>query len=232
MLNRREFGLLLGLGMAERLLAQVAPVKPDVIEASYQKYLAIHGISVDSFSYERKELVLEKKTLSLNPDRFCFMNFKVNSKHNRFSILNKNGKTELASYASHGIYSGNSTAFDFSNSLDTFKSSVGIFVSGNHYVGHFGPSIVLHGISPTNDQVLARNIVIHGANYCSPDHIEKHGFLGRSLGCIALPKDKMISTYQILKPGTLIFTSSLPVKPTIEPLQPPTPEEIAENLIK
>ena len=229
--------------MAERLWAQVVPLPTtlpllpvpaitDAIEASYQKYLAIHGVSVETFSFERKELVLEKKTLPLNPDRFCFMNFKLNSKHKRFSIVNKNAKTELSSYASHGIYTGNNTAFDFSNSVDTFKSSVGIFVSGTHYIGHFGPSIALHGISPTNDQVLARNIVIHGADYCSPEHIEKYGFLGRSLGCIALPKDKMISTFQILKPGTLIFTSSLPVNPKIETLQPPTPDEIVENLIK
>lgn len=105
-----------------------------------------------------------------------------------------------------------------------------MFITGTHYIGNFGPSIILHGISPTNSKSYDRNIVIHGADYCHPDHITKHGFLGRSLGCIALPKKEMITTYQMLKPGTLIFTSYDTKKPS-EKIKPPTSDEILENRI-
>lgn len=212
MLNRREFGkklsVLMGLGFfrnfetesimstrLEVLLGHFGSTrkKKDFLTANYQHYFALYGVSSNDFSFDKQELVLTKITLRLNPNRFCLMNFNLNSQQKRFKIINTNTKIELSSLASHGINSGNNSTFSFSNALSSFKSSLGIYVTGTHYVGRFGPSIILHGVSSTNDRVFDRSIVLHGANYCGNDHIKKYGFLGRSLGCIALPKKQMIA---------------------------------------
>lgn len=90
--------------------------------------------------------------------------------------------------------------------------------------------INLHGVSASNDLSFDRRIVIHGADYCSTQHIDKYGFLGRSLDCMALPKDKMITLHQTLRPGTLIFTR-YESPPSPQNLTLPTPEERIENKI-
>lgn len=227
MFSRREFTLLfLSMGFSNRLWATA-----DAIALNYTKYQKDLGVSDSGFSFENRALALPNKILKLNDQHFCVMNFKSPSWQERFSIVNKNADVELSSIASHGINTGNSLSWDFSNLLGSFKSSPGIYVTGAHYIGRFGPSILLHGVSATNSNVAKRSIVLHGANYCNQKHIDTHGFLGRSLGCIALTKTNMIRTFQILKPGTMIFTESTayPTKPEI--LMPATREEIEENKI-
>jgi hypothetical protein len=99
------------------------------------------------------------------------------------------------------------------------------------YIGHFGPTLNLHGVSASNSIAYDRRIVMHGANFCSRDHISKYGFLGRSLGCIALPKKHMITVYKTLTPGTIVIAKQDMRKKITEPLIPPTPEEKTENRI-
>jgi len=72
---------------------------------------------------------------------------------------------------------------------------------------------------------------MHGAHYCSQTHIDSYGFLGRSLGCIALPKNNMITAYQSLKPGTIVIAKMDTRRKMTEALRPPTPDEKIENRI-
>lgn len=236
LLSRREFTkFLLGLGFSQKLLAEsplpIIANSTDTLPYTYRKFSSQYGISDSSFSFEEKTLTLKNGILRLNETHFCLVDFKMNSTQKRFSIVAKNSQPALSCFASHGVNSGNTTAFAFSNTLNSFQSSLGIFVTGAHYVGQFGPSIILHGVSPSNDQALKRNVVIHGAHYCSSRHIEKYGFLGRSLGCIALPKSDMLTAYQTLKPGTLVFAQGVVPNKTSETLAAPTPEEQIENRI-
>jgi hypothetical protein len=56
-----------------------------------------------------------------------------------------------------------------------------------------------------NDQIANRSIVIHGAPYVSDDFINKNGYLGRSLGCPAVPQNQSESIINLIKGGSCLF---------------------------
>mgnify|MGYP006077459325 CR=1 FL=1 len=230
-LNRREFTLLMSLGFAQVLTGAPPPEtnQPDYLTSQYNKYARRYGITDKKFSFNDKIFEFKKKQYAINTERFCFVNYDYPAAKQRFFIFNKDATVQLSSLASHGINTGNETSCLFSNTDSSYQSSLGIYVTGTPYVGNFGPSINLHGLSYGNNLAFDRRIVIHGADYCSTDHIAKYGFLGRSLGCIALSKKNMISAYQILTPGTIVIAKQDTKKTLTEALIPPTQEEKTEN---
>lgn len=234
-LSRRDFNILLGVTLAQWLtpmLPAAAEIDDDdFLLRHYANYEKKYPITDPLFSLPNKTFQFDGKTVLLNTERFCFVNYDSHSQRKRFFIFNHDSTTELSSLVSHGITTGNNTAHLFSNTKDSNQSSLGIYVTGSHYLGDFGPAINLHGICDTNNKAYSRRIVMHGANYCGPEHVKKYGFLGRSLGCIALPKKNMITAYQVLEPGTLVITKMDISKKMTEPLVPPTIEERMENRI-
>ncbi|GEM_PF-3297874 len=227
-LSRREFALLFSLGLVKTVYASRETTS---LDQYYAKYVRKYGISNSNFSFSRKSFKFESKTTFINTERFCLVNYDLTSDRERLHIINTDSNIELSSFASHGVNTGNTDSCLFSNTEDSYQSSLGIYVTGNHYVGHFGPSINLHGVSSSNDRSFPRRIVMHGAHYCSQAHIDKYGFLGRSLGCIALPKNNMITVYQSLKPGTILIAKMDVRKKLTKALIPPTPDEKIENRI-
>lgn len=227
-LNRREFAFLVGLGLFKTVYAAS---ETNSLASLYAKHVKKYGISNPGFSFSKKTFTFENKTTVLNTERFCLLNYDLTSDKERFQIINADSHIELSSLASHGVNTGNHISCLFSNKDESYQSSLGIYVTGTHYVGHFGPSLNLHGVSPSNDKSFSRRIVMHGAHYCSPAHIDRYGFLGRSLGCIALPKNNMITAYQSLKPGTIVIAKMDARKKMTEALRPPTPDEKIENRI-
>lgn len=128
------------------------------------------------------------------------------------------GKLLCNTYVAHGKNSGELYANFFDNTAGTFKSSLGMYVTGDVYTGSHGLSLRLKGIEKgINDQAEARGIVLHGADYVSEDFIACNGRLGRSLGCPAIPIGIADSLIQLIKGGSLLFiyhpsysTTSLP----------------------
>ena len=87
----------------------------------------------------------------------------------------------------HGQGSGDNLANVFSNLPDTHASSLGLFLTGDTYVGRNGYSLRLTGLDKGfNHRAGERAIVMHGAPYVSEDFVKKNGRLGRSWGCPAL----------------------------------------------
>ncbi|HYD48672.1 MAG TPA: murein L,D-transpeptidase catalytic domain family protein, partial [Terriglobales bacterium] len=87
----------------------------------------------------------------------------------------------------HGINSGASLPTAFSDRPDSRMSSLGLFRTGETYVGKHGLSLRLDGLEPGfNERARERAIVMHGAPYVSPQAIAKLDFLGRSWGCPAV----------------------------------------------
>jgi hypothetical protein len=110
------------------------------------------------------------------------------------------------SLVAHGKNTGELFATDFSNTHSSYKSSLGFFRTAETYSGKHGLSLRIDGIEPgINDNARERAIVIHSADYVSESFIAKHGRLGRSLGCPALPVENYAAVIHSIKEGCLLF---------------------------
>ena len=106
----------------------------------------------------------------------------------------------------HGQGSGDNLATRFSNEQDTHQSSLGLFVTGDTYVGQNGYSLRLNGLDQgVNDRALERSIVMHGAPYVSAEFARTHGRIGRSWGCPALRDAVARKVIDRVKGGGLLF---------------------------
>jgi hypothetical protein len=86
------------------------------------------------------------------------------------------------------------------------KSSLGFYTTGTTYNGEHGYSLKLQGCERgINDAAYQRAIVIHGADYVSNDIVQAQGFLGRSLGCPAVPINVNKKLIDLIKGGTCLF---------------------------
>lgn len=109
-------------------------------------------------------------------------------------------------YVAHGQGSGEEFAETFSNEPESFKSSLGFYVTQTTYYGHNGLSLRLNGVdSGYNDQALKRKIVLHGSSYVSDQYMQDFGALGTSLGCPALPAAVSSRIIHAVKNGSCLF---------------------------
>jgi L,D-transpeptidase-like protein len=106
----------------------------------------------------------------------------------------------------HGEGSGGNLATRFSNEHDTHQSSLGLFLTGDTYVGLNGYSLRLTGLDKgVNDRALERSIVMHGAPYVTQAFARTHGRIGRSWGCPALRDAIARNVIDRVKGGGLLF---------------------------
>lgn len=105
----------------------------------------------------------------------------------------------------HGKGSGDALATAFSNRDGSHMSSLGLFLTGDTYIGSNGYSLRLQGLdSGVNDHAYDRAIVMHGAKYVSAA-IAKTGRLGRSWGCPAVDVHIARALIDTIKSGTVLF---------------------------
>lgn len=126
----------------------------------------------------------------------------------RFSVIDlKEKKLLYYTYVSHGKNSGKVIATKFSNAPNSFQSSLGFFVTDTKpYFGSFGYSLRLKGLeNHFNSNAYDRAIVIHGADYASKKYIDQMGFLGRTLGCPAIPVELSKEVIDLLSDNSIIF---------------------------
>jgi hypothetical protein len=106
----------------------------------------------------------------------------------------------------HGRNSGDNLPDSFSDDPSSHKSSLGLFVTGEPYIGHHGYSLRLDGLEKGfNDKAASREIVVHAANYVSAQFAEVHGRLGRSWGCFAVNPTVAKPIINTIKDGSLLF---------------------------
>ncbi|NBC21141.1 MAG: hypothetical protein GVY06_08905 [Alphaproteobacteria bacterium] len=106
----------------------------------------------------------------------------------RFFLLDLQAATIRTYRVAHGRGSDrdhDGYAERFSNIPNSKMSSLGAYITGETYQGRHGLSLRLKGLDASNDKAEARAIVIHGADYVSPDR----ALPGRSWGCPALAQD-------------------------------------------
>jgi len=112
----------------------------------------------------------------------------------------------LRDFVAHGRQSGENFAEVFSNSLGSHQTSLGLFRTAESYRGKHGYSLRMDGLEPgLNDLARERAIVIHGAGYVNPLWVQKHGRIGRSLGCPAVRPEVARMVVDQLKGGQFLF---------------------------
>ena len=124
-----------------------------------------------------------KNEKGLSSDLLVIVDFRQASSEKRFYVYDiTNRQIIYRTVVAHGINSGRKYALNLSNKKGSLKSSNGFYATRATYMGRNGLSLNLEGLDVgTNDNVLERNIVIHGADYVKTDSV------GHSEGCLALP---------------------------------------------
>jgi len=88
-------------------------------------------------------------------------------------------------------------------------SSLGFYITKQTYNGEHGLSLKLEGEEKgINDNAESRAIVIHCADYVSEKTIKALGYIGRSLGCPALPPKYTKPIIETIKDGSCLFVYS------------------------
>lgn len=189
--------------------------------------MELRTVPVPAMSESRQEEVLAiYSSLISPPEKGVFLNavhgfdhiphrkqiltvidFSIPSTEKRAWVIDmKKGRILFNTWVSHGVNSGEDMARTFSNTEGSRMSSLGFYLTAETYRGKHGRSLRLDGLEKGfNDSARVRYIVIHGADYVSPEFIEKEGRLGRSWGCPAFPRSVTRPIIRKIKRGTVLF---------------------------
>lgn len=144
------------------------------------------------------------------PETVGIVDFSKSSSDPRFFLLDTHSGQVTRHYVSHGRGSDpGHTGYlqQFSNRIGSEATSEGAYIVGTYYQGHYGRSMRLSGLDPTNYNAQARAIVIHPAWYAEPSIIQTQGRLGRSEGCFALSASSQRETLSRLGPGHFLYAA-------------------------
>jgi hypothetical protein len=200
------------------LVASMPVIVPDsplvnaALDSLYDKLnLDSFEMSHDAYTYALEGLThLEEEGVVSNDSVLTVIDFSLPSYKKRLFVIDLNsGELLFNTYVSHGRNSGTDMAKSFSNSYNSFQSAPGFYITGNTYYGEHGYSLRLDGKEKgINDNALVRNIVMHPAAYVSNYSIRVKGYLGRSLGCPAIPAAVHKPLINTIKEGSCLFIYS------------------------
>ncbi len=120
----------------------------------------------------------------------------------------KNAQVLHRSLVAHGQGSGHLRAQRFSNLESSACTSLGFYRTSGTYAGIHGYSRRIEGLDKgQNANAFDRYIVLHAADYASPDYVRQHGHLGYSRGCPALPPGQYKAIISTVRAGSLLLVS-------------------------
>jgi hypothetical protein len=113
----------------------------------------------------------------------------------------------LRTWVAHGQNSGDLMAERFSNRHGSHQTSLGLYRVGETIRSpQHGAALLLEGLDVgVNDKALAREVIIHGADYVSAEFIAARGRLGKSWGCPAVPRAAMKQMIDALGGDGVLF---------------------------
>jgi len=112
-----------------------------------------------------------------------------------------NSKIVLKSRVSHAWNSGRQFAFDFSNTPNTKKSSLGVYKTSTTYYGRFGYSLKVKGLEERNSNAESRSIIFHSNKLMKTKW---------SWGCFATPEETNTKLIDLIKGGCLVYVFTKP----------------------
>ena len=179
------------------------------IERLYRSFAEINTTMPSLVSFTNaitgyNKLVEENK---IENELLTIVDFSLPSTEKRMWILDMaTNKVLRNTYVAHGKNTGNDMASKFSNVTNSFQSSLGFYVTGETYYGKNGLSLFIDGQEEEfNSNARSRYVVVHGADYATPEFIEKNGRLGRSLGCPAVPREETKEVINAIKGKSCLF---------------------------
>jgi len=183
-----------------------------VNKAILSKYLDLEEKNFEkpqlqSFESAFKGYFRLKSEGKINKEILTIIDFTQSSTEKRMWVIDmKKNEIIFQTVVSHGRNSGKEYANDFSNVPETNKSSLGFYKTAETYMGANGLSLRLDGLEAgINDNARNRAIVIHGADYADENLGLRQGYLGRSLGCPALPLKNHKEIIEFIKEESCLF---------------------------
>jgi len=186
-------------------------VKMTIVEATNiyaTMNLAKSGLNQKAFEYAwRGYHNMVKNGMLTKTNVLSICDFTQSSRRKRLYVIDvANKKLLYNTYVSHGMNSGVEYATTFSNKANSFKTSLGFYMTTKTYVGRNGLSLKVKGLEKGyNDQAARRGIVLHGSDYIGYDYLQNNGEMGRSLGCTAIPNAVNGKIIKSIKNGSLFF---------------------------
>lgn len=182
-------------------------------------HAAAHGRATERFGALRPDVLdlasravacAERAGIIERPRTLTVIDYSLPSSARRLWTIDLKRHTLLfEELVAHGKGSGDLHAETFSNAEGSYRTSLGLFVTAESYVGQNGYSLRLDGLEPgINDRARERAIVMHGAPYVSDAFVTATGRLGRSLGCPAVRTDVARSLINHIKDGSVLFAYS------------------------
>lgn len=166
------------------------------------------GLQEEAFelAYEGYYKLLEQGRMS-KKDVLTIADFSKPSSEKRLYVIDmEEGKILFQTLVAHGRKSGLIYATEFSNKPESNKSSLGFYLTMQPYYGGKGYALRLQGLEKgINDNAFERAIVLHGSDYVTSQFANNNGYLGRSLGCPAVPTKQTKAIINSIKNGSLLF---------------------------
>ncbi|HRO85207.1 MAG TPA: murein L,D-transpeptidase catalytic domain family protein [Niabella sp.] len=175
------------------------------------------GLSQEAFEYAMNGFAtLQNDGYLKNDSILTIVDFDQPSYNKRLYVIDiKNYKILFNTLVAHGKNSGKEWAQSFSNKAESNKSSLGFYVTEGTYNGSNGFSLKLSGMEAgLNSNAFQRAIVMHGADYVNDSYIRSQGYIGRSLGCPAVPEKLNRPIIEKIKNGSCLFIYNKSYKKT------------------
>lgn len=173
--------------------------------------LQMKGLSKEAYNYALMgyNKLMQSGKLK-NDETLTIIDFSLPSTAKRLFVIDmKLGTILFNTLVSHGRNSGKEMANDFSNNNNSFKSSLGFYLTSDTYMGKHGLSMRLEGEEKgINDNAINRGIVMHSADYVNEALIQSQGYIGRSQGCPAVPPALHKAIINKIKNGSCLFMYS------------------------
>lgn len=187
------------------------PLGEDIISFSDQLYDQFHfdGNGPDRQVFQKALkgfLLMRFEGRIQHSNLLSIIDFSLPSNQKRFWVLDlKRHLLLFHEWTAHGKNSGDRLATMFSNTLNSYQSSLGFYITGSLYQGAHDLSLKLYGQEKgINDRAFQRGIVIHGAAYVS-ETLALADQIGRSFGCPAVRPEINRDLIETIAEGSCLF---------------------------
>jgi hypothetical protein len=142
-----------------------------------------------------------------NQTVISIVDFGLRSDKGRLYLIDMASGAVKIYHTTHGVNSDknkNGYPESYSNVINSGKSSLGFARTTDEYVGHYGTSVRLDGLSTTNSNMRARAVVYHPWEKTKEEDIIQ----AMSHGCITVDPKFAPEVIERVKGGSLLYVGS------------------------